>query len=160
MIALTFPDGARSGHFDVTHVPAMIERRSPRGTTKPVPSRACRTCARSKANATVADEAYGISSHHRAMAGSTGRNGSAILAALEAAGAKPRAMVRDRDVAVQKYGANHDWVIGDVTQPATLDAALKGIDVVISAAAGEIAIARGQTEEQVKTEIEAIFLAN
>lgn len=69
------------------------------------------------------------------VAGATGRNGSAILAALEAAGAKPRAMARDVEKAREKYGADHDWVAGDVTQPATLDAALKGVEVVISAVA-------------------------
>ncbi len=66
--------------------------------------------------------------------GGSGRNGSAIVAVLEASGAHPRALTRDPVKAAEKRGA-HDWVQGDVTQPATLDAAFQGIDVVIDAAA-------------------------
>ena len=40
----TWPAGARSAHFDVTHVPAISARRSRRGTTNPVPFSGCRTC--------------------------------------------------------------------------------------------------------------------
>jgi uncharacterized protein YbjT (DUF2867 family) len=71
------------------------------------------------------------------VVGSTGRNGGAIVEALEAAGAKPRAMVRDLAKAKEKAGAGvqRDWVVGDLRDPASLDAALKGIDVVINAAA-------------------------
>jgi uncharacterized protein YbjT (DUF2867 family) len=69
--------------------------------------------------------------------GSTGRNGGSIIEALEAAGAKPRAMVRDLAKAKEKAGpgVQRDWVVGDLRDPASLDAALKGIDVVINAAA-------------------------
>ena len=69
--------------------------------------------------------------------GATGRNGGAIVEALEAAGAKPRAMVRDLAKARDKAGpgVQRDWVVGDLRDPASLDAALKGIDVVINAAA-------------------------
>lgn len=66
--------------------------------------------------------------------GGSGRNGGAIVAALEAAGAHPRALTRDVEKARGKLG-EHDWVQGDVTQPATLDAAFKGMDIVIDAAA-------------------------
>ena len=69
--------------------------------------------------------------------GATGRNGGAIVAALEAAGAKPRAMVRDLARAQEKAGPGvvRDWVIGDLRDPASLEAALQGVDVVINAAA-------------------------
>ena len=71
------------------------------------------------------------------VVGSTGRNGGVIVEALEAAGAKPRAMVRDLARAREKAGpgVQRDWVVGDLRDPASLDAALKGIDVVINAAA-------------------------
>jgi len=69
--------------------------------------------------------------------GATGRNGGSIVEALEAAGAKPRAMVRDLAKAKEKAGpgVQRDWVVGDLRDTASLDAALKGIDVVINAAA-------------------------
>jgi uncharacterized protein YbjT (DUF2867 family) len=71
------------------------------------------------------------------VVGSTGRNGGDIVTALEAAGAKPRAMVRDLAKAQAKAGpgVKRDWVVADLRDPASLDAALKGIDVVINAAA-------------------------
>lgn len=71
------------------------------------------------------------------VVGATGRNGSSIVEALEAAGAKPRLLVRDIAKAKEKAGANvqRDWVVGDLRDTASLDAALKGIEVVINAAA-------------------------
>ena len=71
---------------------------------------------------------------HVLVIGGSGRNGSAIVAALEAAGAHPAALTRDVAKARAKLG-EHQWVQGDVTQPATLDAAFTGMDVVIDAAA-------------------------
>jgi uncharacterized protein YbjT (DUF2867 family) len=71
---------------------------------------------------------------HVLVIGGSGRNGSAIVAALEAAGAHPQALTRDIAKARAKLG-EHRWVQGDVTQPATLDAAFHGVDVVIDAAA-------------------------
>ena len=71
------------------------------------------------------------------VVGSTGRNGGSIMEVLEAAGAKPRVLVRDLAKAKEKAGAGvqRDWVVGDLRDPASLDAALKGVDVVINAAA-------------------------
>jgi len=71
------------------------------------------------------------------VVGATGRNGGSIVAALEAAGAKPRAMVRDlaKAQAAAGAGVKRDWVVGDLRDPASLASALKGIDVVINAAA-------------------------
>jgi uncharacterized protein YbjT (DUF2867 family) len=71
---------------------------------------------------------------HILVIGGSGRNGSAIVAVLEAAGAHPVALTRDPEQARAKRGA-HEWRRGDVTEPATLDAAFKGVDVVIDAAA-------------------------
>jgi uncharacterized protein YbjT (DUF2867 family) len=69
------------------------------------------------------------------VAGGTGRNGSAIVAALEALGARPRILARDVAAARAKFPGEHDWVQGDVTRPETLAAAVKGIDVIINAVA-------------------------
>lgn len=67
--------------------------------------------------------------------GATGNNGGDIVAALDAIGAKPRLLVRDIDRARQRWPGERDWVQGDLTKPETLVAALRGIDVVINAAA-------------------------
>lgn len=67
--------------------------------------------------------------------GATGNNGGDIVAALDAIGAKPRLLVRDIDRARQRWPGERDWVQGDLTKPETLAAALRGIDVVINAAA-------------------------
>jgi uncharacterized protein YbjT (DUF2867 family) len=69
------------------------------------------------------------------VAGGTGRNGSAIVAALEALGARPRVLARDVAAARQRLPGDHDWVQGDVTKPETLAAAVAGIDVIINAVA-------------------------
>ena len=76
----------------------------------------------------------GLRRSHVLVIGGSGRNGSAIIAALEAAGAHPAALTRDVAKARSKLG-EHAWVHGDVTQSATLDAAFQGMDVVIDAAA-------------------------
>ncbi len=67
--------------------------------------------------------------------GATGNNGGDIVAALDAIGAKPRLLVRDIERARQRWPGERDWVQGDLTKPETLNAALRGIDVVINAAA-------------------------
>jgi uncharacterized protein YbjT (DUF2867 family) len=67
--------------------------------------------------------------------GATGNNGGDIVAALDAIGAKPRLLVRDLERARQRWPGERDWVQGDLTQPATLGPALRGIEVVINAAA-------------------------
>ena len=67
--------------------------------------------------------------------GATGNNGGDIVAALDAIGAKPRLLVRDIERARQRWSGERDWVQGDLTKPETLAAALRGIDVVINAAA-------------------------
>ncbi len=71
---------------------------------------------------------------HILVIGGSGRNGSAIVAVLESVGARPVALTRDPEQAQAKRGA-HQWLRGDVTDPASLDAAFKGVDVVIDAAA-------------------------
>jgi uncharacterized protein YbjT (DUF2867 family) len=68
------------------------------------------------------------------VVGASGRNGSAIVEAFEAAGVRPKALTRDVARAKQKRG-DHDWTEGDVTDPASLAKAFADADVVIDAAA-------------------------
>lgn len=67
--------------------------------------------------------------------GATGNNGGDIVAALDTVGAKPRLLVRDVARAQRRWPGERDWVQGDLTKPETLAAALRGIEVVINAAA-------------------------
>lgn len=69
------------------------------------------------------------------VVGGTGRNGSAIVTALEALGAKPRVLARDVTAARLKFPGERQWVQGDVTQLQSLEAAVQGIDVIINAVA-------------------------
>jgi nucleoside-diphosphate-sugar epimerase len=68
------------------------------------------------------------------VVGASGRNGSAIVDAFEAAGMRPIALTRDVARAKEKRG-DHDWQPGDVTDPESLAKAFKGADVVVDAAA-------------------------
>jgi uncharacterized protein YbjT (DUF2867 family) len=68
------------------------------------------------------------------VVGASGRNGSAVVEAFEAAGVRPKALTRDVVRAKEKRG-DHDWAEGDVTDPASLAKAFAGADVVIDAAA-------------------------
>jgi nucleoside-diphosphate-sugar epimerase len=75
---------------------------------------------------------------HILLAGATGRNGRQVLSQLRELGLPMRAMSRDVDAARRVHGgssANFEWVEADVTRPATLGAALSGVNVVISAVA-------------------------
>lgn len=79
--------------------------------------------------------ATAISRTHILVVGGTGRNGGAIVRALEAAGESPRVMARDVAKAREQYTGLREWVQADLTRPETLSEALRGIDVVINAAA-------------------------
>ncbi|MGB3769043.1 MAG: SDR family oxidoreductase [Phormidesmis sp.] len=67
------------------------------------------------------------------VAGATGQTGSRIVKQLLAQGTTVRALVRDRQKAEGELPADIEIVVGDVLKPATLDAALVGMDVVLSA---------------------------
>ena len=67
------------------------------------------------------------------VAGATGRTGSAVVAQLLADGYTVRALVRDPAKARAALGDQVSYVTGDVTDPATLTAAMQGADAVISA---------------------------
>ncbi len=76
-----------------------------------------------------------IRATHILVIGTTGNNGGDIVRALDAIGARPRLLVRDRTKAQERFPGERDWVQGDITKPETLGAAMQGIQVVINAAA-------------------------
>ncbi len=69
------------------------------------------------------------------IAGATGRNGRVVLSLARDLGLTVRATSRDPAAARATHGDGVEWVAADVTDPASLAAATRGVDVVISAVA-------------------------
>ncbi len=67
------------------------------------------------------------------VAGATGGTGHEIVGRLRADGYRVRAFVRDADKAREEFGDNVEYAVGDVRDRATIDAALDGVDAMISA---------------------------
>lgn len=67
------------------------------------------------------------------VTGASGTVGSEVVRRLRDAGAPVRAFVRDAGRAAAAFGAGVDIVAGDFGDPATIDAALKGVDRVFLA---------------------------
>ncbi|MDX2222987.1 MAG: SDR family oxidoreductase [Rhodospirillaceae bacterium] len=78
------------------------------------------------------------------VTGATGKSGRPTISLLLSEGYKVRALVRDAARATD-LGAGVEIVVGDVTKPETLPAAVKGVDYVIST----IGAGRGQVAELV-----------
>jgi uncharacterized protein YbjT (DUF2867 family) len=72
------------------------------------------------------------------LAGATGNNGQYVLSRLYDLGLNVRAMSRDVEDARDEFGTRYDWVKADVLDPASLTAAMDGVDVVISAVAASM----------------------
>lgn len=70
------------------------------------------------------------------VAGGTGRLGTLVVTALAARGLYVRVMTRDLGRAAHLAGAHVETVLGDVRDPASLDAVVAGVDTVISAVHG------------------------
>lgn len=69
------------------------------------------------------------------VTGGSGFAGSRIVARLVAEGERPRALVRDEVQARQRLPVEGmEIVVGDTTRPATLDAAVAGVDTIIHTA--------------------------
>lgn len=71
---------------------------------------------------------------HALVTGATGTIGNAVARHLVAAGHRVRALVRDRDRASEVLPAEVELTRGDITEPATLPAAVDGVEVVFHAA--------------------------
>jgi uncharacterized protein YbjT (DUF2867 family) len=67
------------------------------------------------------------------VAGATGRTGAEVVTLLVDRGYRVRAFVRDIDKAREKLGEGIDYVVGDVRERATIDAALVDVDALVSA---------------------------
>jgi uncharacterized protein YbjT (DUF2867 family) len=81
------------------------------------------------------------------LAGATGNNGSVVLKQLVELGLKVRATSRDPAAAAAKHGKGAEWVAADITDPASLGAALQGVHVVISAVATSSPVGRNKPEK-------------
>jgi uncharacterized protein YbjT (DUF2867 family) len=64
------------------------------------------------------------------VTGATGTIGSEVFRRLAAAGERPRALVRDPQLARDRLGEAVEHVVGDLDQPETLEAALAGVESV------------------------------
>ena len=67
------------------------------------------------------------------VAGATGQTGKRIVKRLLEEGIEVRALVRDRSKAAVEFPGEVEIVMGDVLEPASLDAALAGCEVLLSA---------------------------
>ena len=70
------------------------------------------------------------------VAGGTGNLGLELVPYLSAHGKGVRVLTRDLDRARQRLGGTPELFIGDARSPQTLDAALDGVDAVVSAITG------------------------
>src|SRR5256886_15947998 len=70
------------------------------------------------------------------VAGGTGHLGVELVPILTARGIPVRVVTRDPDRARQRLGGPPQLAKGDARNPHTLEAALKGVDVVVSAMTG------------------------
>jgi len=67
------------------------------------------------------------------VTGATGKVGAAVVRAAIADGHEVRALIRDAPRAARMLPAAAVAVVGDVTEPATLPAAMAGVEIVINA---------------------------
>lgn len=70
------------------------------------------------------------------VAGGTGNLGLELVSHLSARGNVVRVLTRDLDRAERRLGEAPELILGDVRSPQTLDAALDGVDAVVSAITG------------------------
>ena len=83
------------------------------------------------------------------VAGATGKTGALVVAQLQAKGYPVRAFVRDAAKAAERLGADVEAVTGDLKNPASIAAALKGVDAVINAAGSGVPAADDNMPEHV-----------
>ena len=68
------------------------------------------------------------------VAGATGKTGSLVVAQLQAKGYPVRAFVRNAARAAERLGPEVEAAVGDLRDPASIAAALEGVQTVINAA--------------------------
>ncbi|MCB9744305.1 MAG: SDR family oxidoreductase [Alphaproteobacteria bacterium] len=87
------------------------------------------------------------------VTGGTGQLGSALVRALLARGDRPRCLVRDPHRVGLLEGLDVERVAGDVTQPGSLDLAMKGVDRVFHLA-GLVSYDRADDAQQWHVNVE------
>jgi uncharacterized protein YbjT (DUF2867 family) len=85
------------------------------------------------------------------LIGATGKVGQNLVPLLTEAGARPTVLVRDVTKAQAVFGENVDYVVGDLSDAASLDGVFAGHDVVY--------LASGGTDKQAENEIAAVAAA-
>lgn len=86
------------------------------------------------------------------VAGATGGTGSLVVAELAKQGYPVRAFVRDTAKAAERLGADVEAVAGDLKDPASIAAALDGVEAVINAAGASASGGPDNTAEKVDFE--------
>ncbi len=66
------------------------------------------------------------------VAGASGKTGRYVMAQLQAQGYTARGMTRNVERAKENVPGDYEWVQGDAKDPATVTAAMEGVDYVIS----------------------------
>jgi uncharacterized protein YbjT (DUF2867 family) len=85
------------------------------------------------------------------LIGATGKVGQHLVPLLTEAGTRPTVLVRDEAKGRALFGANVDYVVGDLSDPASLEGVFAGHDVVY--------LASGGTDKQADNEIAAVTAA-
>lgn len=83
------------------------------------------------------------------VAGATGKTGALVVAQLQAEGYPVRAFVRSAAKAAERLGPEVEAVVGDLRDPASIAAALDGVDVLINAAGSGVPAADDNMPEHV-----------
>jgi uncharacterized protein YbjT (DUF2867 family) len=78
------------------------------------------------------------------ITGATGNVGSFVVGRLLARGHRPRVFVRDAGKARSRYGNQVDVAVGDLSDPASLEAALAGVDELFLITTGQNLQARDE----------------
>jgi uncharacterized protein YbjT (DUF2867 family) len=86
------------------------------------------------------------------VAGATGKTGALVVAELQAEGYPVRAFVRNAAKAAERLGPDVEAAVGDLRDPASIAAALEGVDVVINAAGSGVPAADDNMPEHVDFE--------
>lgn len=86
------------------------------------------------------------------VAGATGKTGSLVVAQLKEKGYPVRAFVRNAARAAERLGPDVEAAVGDLRDPASISAALDGVDAVINAAGSGVPAADDNMPEHVDFE--------
>lgn len=86
------------------------------------------------------------------VAGATGKTGSLVVAQLKEKGYPVRAFVRNAARAAERLGPDVEAAVGDLRDPASISAAMDGVDAVINAAGSGVPAADDNMPEHVDFE--------